>query len=79
MIIVSTKKEANKSMDLNARNIVLSAVGFLLVAILTPISMEQLIAANTTGWEAAVVTVFTVVLPIVYIIGIAYAFVKDAV
>lgn len=66
-------------MELSARNIVLSAVGFLLVTILTPIAMEELVAANTTGWEAAVTTVFTVVLPVVYIIGIAYAFVKDAV
>lgn len=65
-------------MDLSARNIVLSAVGFLLVAILTPIAMGELVAANTTGWEAAVTTVFTVVLPVVYIIGIAYAFIKDA-
>lgn len=65
-------------MDINAKNIILSAVGFLLVAILTPIAMGQLVDANTTGWQASVVTVFTVVLPIVYIIGIAYAFIKDA-
>lgn len=66
-------------MELSARNIVLSAVGFLLVAILTPIGMTQLVAANTTAWNAAVVTVFTVVLPVVYVIGVAYAFIKDAI
>jgi len=66
-------------MELNARNIVLSAVGFLLVAILTPIAMDQLVSANTTAWETAVATVFTTVLPIVYIIGIAYGFVKNAI
>lgn len=49
-----------------------------MVAILTPIAMGELVDANTTGWQASVVTVFTVVLPIVYIIGIAYAFIKDA-
>lgn len=65
-------------MELNARNIVLSAVGFLLVAILTPIAMGELVDANTTGWQASVTTVFTVVLPIVYIVGIAYGFIKDA-
>lgn len=65
-------------MEISARNIILSAVGFLLVAILTPIAMAELVGANTTGWEAAVVTVFQVVLPIVYIIGIAYAFIRDA-
>lgn len=65
-------------MEISARSVILSAVGFLLVAILTPIAMSELVGANTTGWQAAVVTVFTVVLPIVYIIGIAYAFIKDA-
>lgn len=66
-------------MNLNAKNIILSAVGFLLVAILTPIAMDQLVGANTTGWETSVATVFSVVLPIVYIIGIAYSFIQDAV
>jgi hypothetical protein len=65
-------------MELTAKNIILSAVGFLLVAILTPIAMDQLVAANTTSWETAVATVFSTVLPIVYIIGIAYSFIKDA-
>lgn len=65
-------------MELNARNVVLSAVGFLLVAILTPIGMDQLVSANTTGWQASVTTIFTVVLPIIYIVGIAYGFIKDA-
>lgn len=66
-------------MQLNARNIVLSAVGFLLVAILTPIGMDQVMSANTTLWETSVTTIFTVVLPLIYIIGVAYGFVKDAV
>ena len=66
-------------MDLSAKNIVLSAIGFFLVAILTPIGMDQIVGANTTSWNATVVTVFTIVLPILYIIGIAYAFIKDAI
>lgn len=65
-------------MELTARNIILSAVGFLLVAILTPIAMDELVAVNTSLWENAVATVFTIVLPVVYIIGVAYGFVKDA-
>lgn len=65
-------------MELSARNIVLSAIGFFLVAVLTPIGMEQITGANTTGWNATVTTIFTVVLPILYIIGVAYAFIKDA-
>lgn len=66
-------------MELGIKNVVLSAVGFFLVVILTPIAMSELVGANTTGWETAVTTVFTVVLPIVYIIGVAYAFIKEAV
>jgi hypothetical protein len=65
-------------MELNAKNIVLSAIGFFLVAMLTPIGMEQLVGANTTGWNTAVTTIFTVLLPILYLVGIAYAFIKDA-
>lgn len=65
-------------MELTAKNVILSAVGFLLVAILTPIAMDELVAVNTTLWEDPVATVFTVVLPIVYIIGVAYGFIKDA-
>lgn len=65
-------------MELTARNIILSAVGFLLIAILTPIAMTQVIGANTTAWDTAVKTIFTTVLPIIYIVGVAYGFIKDA-
>lgn len=65
-------------MNLSVRNIILSAVGFLLVTILTPIAMTELVGANTTGWETAVTTIFSTVLPIIYIIGIAYAFISEA-
>jgi len=71
--------ERENTLELSARNIVLSAIGFFLVAILTPIGMEQIVGANTTGWNATVTTVFSIVLPILYIIGVAYAFIKDAV
>ncbi|NIO36645.1 hypothetical protein GTO27_02970 [Candidatus Bathyarchaeota archaeon] len=57
--------------EVNASTIVMLAVGFLLVAILTPIGMTEVIGANTTGWAASVKTIFTVLLPILYIIGIA--------
>ena len=66
-------------MELTARNIVLSAVGFFLIAILTPIGMEQIMSANTTLWETPVITIFQVVFPLMYLIGIAYGFIKDAV
>jgi len=65
-------------MALSTRTIVLAAVGFLLVAILTPIAMEQIVGANTTGWNAAVKTIFSVLLPILFVIGVAVSYVKDS-
>lgn len=55
--------------------LVLLAVGFLLVAILTPIAMDEIVGANTTGWNSAVKTIFTVLLPVLYIIGVAIRYV----
>jgi hypothetical protein len=62
-------------MAISATDIVMFAIGFLLIAILTPIGMDQIIAANTTGWEDVVVTIFQVLLPILYIIGSALYFI----
>jgi len=58
-----------------AGTIVMLAIGFLLIAILTPIAMDQIVGANTTGWNAAVKTIFTVLLPILFVIGVAIRYV----
>jgi hypothetical protein len=55
--------------------IVALAVGFLMVAILTPICMTQIVNANTTGWDTTVKTIFATVLPILFIVGIAIKFI----
>lgn len=55
--------------------VVYLSVMFLLVAILTPIAMNEIVAANTTGWQSSVVTIFNVLLPILFIIGMALYFV----
>jgi hypothetical protein len=65
------------TMELTVKNIVYSAVGFLLVGVLTPIGMGQIVGANTTLWNTSVVTIFQVLLPILYIIGIAIKFIMD--
>jgi len=49
-------------------------VGLLLVALLFPVAMEQIASVNTTGWNPAVATVTTVLLPILAIIAIAMIF-----
>lgn len=59
----------------SAGEIILLAIGFFLVALLTPIAMDQVVAANTTSWGAAVKTIFTILLPILYIIGVAVRYV----
>ncbi len=62
---------------MGVKSIILSAVGFLLVAILTPIGMDEIVGANTTGWETSVKTIFTILLPILYVIGVAIAFIHS--
>jgi len=52
-------------------NIIMLAIGFLLVALLAPIAMNEIVGVNTTGWPAPVTTIFTVLLPILFIIGVA--------
>jgi hypothetical protein len=53
-------------------------VGLLLVALLFPVAMDQIASINTTGWNPAVATVVTVLLPILAIIAIAMIFVYKA-
>jgi len=55
--------------------IVVSTVGLLLVAILFPICMDTMLNNTMTGWNSSVVTMFTVLLPILVIIGVALVFV----
>jgi hypothetical protein len=47
------------------------AVGLLVAAAIVPISMTTLLAANHTGVNAAVWTVFSILMPILAIIGLA--------
>jgi len=63
---------------ISAATIVMLAIGFLLVAILTPIAMDQIVGANYTGWSAPVKTIFTVLLPILFVIGVAIRYVPRA-
>ena len=60
-----------KEMDIDLTDIIMLAIGFVLVIILTPIGMQQIIGATTTSWNSAVVTMWQVLLPVLYIIGAA--------
>lgn len=59
--------------------VVVYAVSFFLVGILFPIALAEIYNASTTGWNASVVTIFQVVLPILAIIGIAIDYIRGPV
>lgn len=63
--------------SISAKSIIALAVGFVLMATLLPIGLDQVYAANTTLWETAVTTIFTLVLPIVVVIAGALSFLSD--
>jgi len=62
----------------SASSVVNIAVSALLVAILVPIALNQIGATNTSNMTTAVVTVFTVVLPILIVVGLAIKYVPGA-
>jgi hypothetical protein len=62
-------------MGVNIEDVILMAISFLLVAVLGPIAINEVIGANVTGWNAAVKTIFQVLLPIIWIVGVAIAYV----
>lgn len=60
-----------------AKGVVGLAVGVFLFAIMFPIAMDEITGANTTAWETPVTTIFTTVLPIIVIVGVAIAYLKS--
>lgn len=54
----------------------MASVAILLIGILAPIGLLAIADANTTGWNASVVTIFQTVLPILAVIGMALGFLK---
>ena len=71
------KLRRNERASISAKSIIALAVGFVLMATLLPIGLDQVYAANTTLWETAVTTIFTLVLPIVVVIAGALSFLGD--
>lgn len=50
------------------------AIAFIAVAYLMPVALQAISEANMTGVNTAVASIFTVVLPILGILGLALAF-----
>jgi small-conductance mechanosensitive channel len=61
--------------DVSPAAIIIMAIGFLLLGILTPIAMTQIITACSTTWGTATFTIFTVLLPILFLVGVAIRFI----
>jgi len=59
---------------IGVRGVVGAAVAILLIGILVPIGLLAVADANTTGWNASVITIFQTVLPILAVIGLALKF-----
>lgn len=74
-----SKLRRNIKGAITASVVITIAIGFLLVAILVPIAMEYIANAsvtNTTAWgNPTVATIFTVLLPILFVIGIAVRYI----
>jgi len=56
---------------ISARAVTGLAVSALIVAILLPIALGTIANATTTNWSTSVKTVFTIVLPILVVVGVA--------
>lgn len=61
----------NKRGAVSYGDIITLGVSLFVMAIVFPLAMTEITGANTTGWETAVVTIFTVLLPILGIISVA--------
>jgi len=64
------QKFKNNERAITSGEIVGIAVSFFLVAILGPIAIGTIANTTTTNWDSAVVTIFQVVLPILWVVGI---------
>jgi hypothetical protein len=63
-------------MGLGINDVVIMAVSFLLVAILGPMAISAIATGyNTSTWNASVITIFQVLLPIIWVIAVAIKYI----
>jgi uncharacterized membrane protein len=62
-------------MAVNPKEVIGMAIGFVIVAIISPMAMGVLVGTTTTSWNASVVTLFQVLMPVLYFIGAALYFI----
>ena len=64
----------NLKAQVNPSTIIIMVVAIFIAGLLLPTAMSSFKAANYTGLDSAVITIFTVLLPIVIGVGIALKF-----
>lgn len=62
---------------LSPRAAITMAISFFLAAVVLPIGLGEVYAANTTGWNAAVITIFQVLFPILAVVGLAMYWIPE--
>jgi len=62
-------------MGLSIGTVAMLVVTFIITAIVGPIAIDTIVATTTTNWNAAVVTIFKTLLPILFIIGVAIKYI----
>jgi hypothetical protein len=60
---------------ISINDVIIMAVSFLLVAVLGPIAIGTIANATTSGWDPSVITIFQVLLPIIWVISVAIKYV----
>ena len=63
-------------MGLTVAKIKNATMGLLLIGAVVPVSVQLIMGANVTGWNATVKTIFQVVVPVVGMVGIAFYLVE---
>lgn len=58
--------------SLNPEVVIGIAIAIFIAAVVFPLAMTQIAAANTTGWNTSVTTMFTVLVPVIGIVSIVY-------
>ena len=68
--------KANTRGDAILDKVIGIGIGLFVAGILVAQGITQIISANTTGWDTGVKTVFVVLLPVLGVVGLVYAFIK---
>jgi hypothetical protein len=61
----------------SVKTLAVSAMAILVTAIMFPLAMQQVITTAATGWNAAVLVCWQVLLPVLVVVSIAIKFIPS--